>query len=206
MSERERKLLIATTNRGKLAEFEEMLKPLRFRSVGLDSFDSVEEVAETAESFAANAELKASGYATQAGLLTLADDSGLEVTALGGRPGVHTARYGGIGTSFDHKMRSLLNELAEQGGVDRSARFVCAVSIAAANGKIVFTAEGVCSGRIAAEPRGKFGFGYDPIFIPDGFDRTFGELSAKIKAKISHRSRAFARIIPFLRDFKRILT
>jgi XTP/dITP diphosphohydrolase len=200
------KLLVATTNSGKLIELQGLLAGLSVNLVCLDELGRLKEVPETGATFEENAALKAAGYARQAGLLTLADDSGLEVKALRGRPGVHSARYGGKGISFADKMGLLLEELKNTGDPDRSARFVCAAVVAAPDGRILFAAEGICRGRIADRPRGKFGFGYDPIFVPEGYDQTFGELSVDIKQKISHRSRSFAQIIPFLRDFTAILT
>jgi XTP/dITP diphosphohydrolase len=199
MSEQKR-LLIATSNPGKVRELRAMLEGLPIELVGLDQFD-VEEVAETGSTFRENAELKASGYARQTGLPALADDSGLEIAALGGRPGVLSARYGGDGLGYDKKMEMLLAEIEESGSQDRSARFVSAVAVADVSGNILDTKVGTCHGLLAPRPRGSQGFGYDPIFIPDGYDQTFGELSDEIKAQISHRARAFREIIPFLRHF-----
>ena len=195
-----KKLLIATHNDGKVRELKRMLHGLPVEIVGIDSFET-DDVAETGSTFAVNAALKASGYARQTGLSALADDSGLEVNALGGRPGVLSARYGGEGSSFEKKMEMLLAEIGQSGSQDRRARFVSAVVLADEQGNILETRQGTCEGRIASTPRGKRGFGYDPIFIPDGYDLTFGELSDEIKSQISHRGRAFREIIPFLRDF-----
>jgi XTP/dITP diphosphohydrolase len=199
-------LLLATRNQGKLAEFKGLLSGVGFKFVSPDDLKNVADVAETGRTFAENARLKASGYAQQTSLLSLADDSGLEVEALGGRPGVLSARYGGEGTSFGEKITLLLGELETTDDPERRARFVCSLAIADPAGKIIFTADGICSGRIAFEPRGTGGFGYDPIFIPDGYDETFGELSSGVKQEISHRARAFRQIIPFLRGFIAILT
>jgi len=205
MREDHLKLLVATTNRGKLSELEGLLQGLPFDLLTLGDLEIVDEVEETGSTFTTNAELKASAYAQRSSLLTIADDSGLEVRSLGGRPGVHTARYGGPHTSFDEKMRLLLREM-ESAGNDRTARFVCAVSVADELGRNLISTVGICDGHIATEQRGSLGFGYDPIFVPDGYEQTFGELSADIKQKISHRSRSFAQIIPFLRDFIAIMT
>jgi XTP/dITP diphosphohydrolase len=204
MADARNSLLVATTNRGKLTEVTELLSLLSFDLVALDQIGLFHEVPEIGQTFAENASLKACGYAEQHMMLTIADDSGLEVTALGGRPGVRSARYGGPDADFDIKMRLLLSEMS--GVTDRSARFVCAVALASAEGKIVAQAEGTCDGHITHEPRGDRGFGYDPVFVPRGFDLTFGELPPKIKQRISHRSRAFADIIPFLRGLGGILT
>ena len=195
-----KKLLIATHNQGKVHELIAMLSGLAAELVGLDDLET-DEVEEAGSTFAENAALKASGYALQTGLPALADDSGLEVAALGGRPGVLSARYGGEDSTFDEKMEMLLAEMQKSGSDDRSARFVSTVVIADENGNILETKVGICEGKIAPHPRGSKGFGYDPIFIPSGYDLTFGELSEEIKSEISHRGRAFREIIPFLRHF-----
>jgi len=205
MREDHLEMLVATTNRGKLSELEGLLQGLPLDLVTLGDLRLVAEVEETGTTFIANAEIKASAYARRSSLFTVADDSGLEVRSLSGRPGVHTARYGGPNSSFDEKMRLLLHEM-ESTGDDRTARFVCAVSLADQFGRNLFSTVGICDGHIAPEPRGSLGFGYDPVFVPDGYELTFGELSADIKQKISHRARAFAQIIPFLRDFIAIMT
>ncbi|MEP6788095.1 MAG: RdgB/HAM1 family non-canonical purine NTP pyrophosphatase [Acidobacteriota bacterium] len=201
MSPQTRKLLIATHNRGKVAELTRMLSGIACDLLSLSDVPDVKEVAETGTTFAENAAIKASGYASQSRHLSLADDSGLEVEALDGRPGIYSARYGGEGTSFAEKMASLLSELSETGGQNRRARFVCAMALASDTSEILFRSEGICEGTIAPDPRGSGGFGYDPLFIPDGFNKTFGELDEAIKQKISHRAGAFCQIIPFLRHF-----
>ena len=200
------KLLVATGNRGKLAELNDLLADVPIELFSLGDVGGFEEVEETGATFAENAALKASGYALLAGIVTLADDSGLEVEALDNRPGVLSARYGGAQLGFDEKMIMLLGELEKTGGKNRAARFVCAMAVADATGKIVHSAEGICNGRIAKKPRGTGGFGYDPIFIPDGFENTFGELSNDVKQQISHRFRAFLRNNPVFTAFLRDLT
>ncbi len=201
MFEKTQKLLIATNNRGKVIELKNFLRDTPFELLSLADFPSVLEVEETGLTFNENARLKASGYAMQTGFAALGDDSGLEVEALGGRPGVLSARYGGTDSGFDEKMKKLLAEIDNTGDTLRRARFVCSMAIAHKNGEIVGTSEGVCEGKIAVQPFGSGGFGYDPLFIPDGFDRTFAELPNAVKQKISHRFRAFEQIIPFLRHF-----
>ncbi len=201
MPELTSKLLVATNNKGKLIELSGLLAGLPIELLTLGDIGCTVEVEETGATFAENAALKAREYARLAGLTTLADDSGLEVEALGNRPGVLSARYGGADLGFDKKMSMLLDELEKTGGNDRLARFVCAMAIADAAGEIVHSAEGICPGNIALAPRGTNGFGYDPLFIPDGFENTFGELDNAVKQKISHRSRAFCQIMPFLRLF-----
>lgn len=196
-----KELLLATNNPGKIAEMSSMLTSLRVAVIGLGDLTTFTEVPETGETFRDNARIKAMGYALQSGKIALADDSGLEVKALDGRPGVFSARYGGDHLNFDEKMQLILNELDQLGDPDRSARFVSSIVIATPSSEILFEADGFCSGRIALQPRGVGGFGYDPIFEPDGFDLTFGELDSAIKHRISHRAAAFRQIIPFLRDF-----
>ena len=194
-------ILVATGNAGKIAELKKLLADLPFQLLSLKDFPDVVEVAETCTTFAENARLKAQGYARQTGFLSLADDSGLEVSALGGAPGVFSARYAGENISDRFRMEKLLEELRLSASENRSARFVCAMALASKNGEIMHFVEEYCEGTIASEPRGANGFGYDPIFIPSGFDKTFGELPETVKQKISHRSRAAIKIIRYLRDF-----
>jgi XTP/dITP diphosphohydrolase len=195
------RLLIATGNPGKVNELRPLLVGVPLTLLSLNQISLLADIEETGSTFEENAVLKAAGYARRSGIWALADDSGLEVEGLGGRPGVHSARYGGSETGFDEKIKLLLAEIAETGDAERRARFVCSAALADPEGMVRFAAEGICAGTIAAEPRGTGGFGYDPVFVPDGFDRTFGELPAAIKQQISHRGRAIAKIIPFLRDF-----
>ncbi len=200
-------LLVATMNSGKLDEFTSMLTGIDVEIVCLpDLKDEVAEVDETGATFDENARLKASGYAQRTRLHTLADDSGLEVAALGGRPGVLSARYGGENKTSTEKMEVLLNELRLSGGADRSARFVCSLAFAEPTGRILFEARGICTGRISRRPRGEGGFGYDPIFVPEGFAETFGQLPAAVKQSVGHRGRALAQIVPFLRRFYAVAT
>ncbi len=197
-------ILIATNNSGKVRELSDMLEELPISLIKLSAFPGIEDIEESGNTFAENACLKASGYAVKTGKYALADDSGLEVAVLGGRPGVYSARYGGEGSSFGEKMQTLLCEIAKRDAANRQASFVCTIALASPAGEIMFLAEGICKGTIADEPRGIGGFGYDPLFIPDGFDRTFGELDESIKRSISHRARAFRQIIPFLRHFQAV--
>lgn len=196
-----RQLLVATRNAGKTRELANLLSGLPFKVRDLSEFPELLEIDETGSSFDENARLKARGYAIKTGLLSLADDSGLEVEALDGRPGIFSARYGGADTDFAEKMSILLREMEETGDADRRARFVSSMAIADSTGNIICTSEGICTGRIAAKPVGSRGFGYDPIFVPDGFDRTFGQLPDAVKQKISHRFRSFDQIILCLGDF-----
>ena len=195
------KLVIATKNSGKVLELKELLADLPFRLSNLSDFPNIVEAEETGETFVENAALKAQSYARQTGILALADDSGLEVAALGGAPGIYSARYAGENVSDETRIEKLLKEISRTGNNNRAARFVCAIAIADGNGEIIFTAEDYCEGVIAFEPRGRNGFGYDPVFIPIGFDQTFGEMPETVKRKISHRARALTKIIRYLRDF-----
>jgi XTP/dITP diphosphohydrolase len=194
-----RSLVVATQNQGKLRELRQLLTDLPLRIYSLTDFPNVTPVAETGESFIENASLKAAGYAKQTGRLTLADDSGLEVEALGGAPGVLSARYGGEGASAAERIEKLLAELSISREAKRSARFVSAVAIADREGWILNISVGECNGHINFAPRGSGGFGYDSIFIPSGYDKTFAELKTEIKNRISHRARALLHSREFLR-------
>ena len=198
MPKNNHEILIATKNVGKIKELEKLLADLPVRLKSLKEFPRVVEPEEIGATFAANAHLKAKYYALQTGLRALADDSGLEVEALNGAPGIYSARYAGENATDAERIAKLLNEMKDK---DPRALFVCAMAIAGETGEIEFVAEGVCSGTIAQAASGAGGFGYDPVFIPDGFSATFGELSADIKQQISHRARASFKIIQYLRRF-----
>lgn len=192
-------LLLATNNTGKIKELAELLADLPIRLRNLSEFETIIEPEETGATFSENAVLKAKYYALQTGLWALADDSGLEVEALGGAPGIFSARYAGESTTFAEKISKLLQDMSRTNSDNRKARFVCAMALVDEAGSIKFLSKGICSGKIAAKPHGSGGFGYDPIFIPDGYPKTFGELSGEIKQEISHRARAIKKIIRFLR-------
>jgi XTP/dITP diphosphohydrolase len=195
-------IVLATRNKGKIREFGELIDSIpNAKIVGLDAFPVVFEVQETGTTFAANARVKAAAYSRLCGVHAIADDSGLEVAVLDGRPGVYSARYAGADTKYDVKIPRLLAEIEESNSLNRNARFVAHMAFASPDGEIIFEAEGVCDGTIAHEPRGANGFGYDPIFIPEGHYETFGELSDEVKKEISHRARATRKIMRFLRDF-----
>jgi XTP/dITP diphosphohydrolase len=193
-------LLVATGNAGKVRELSSLLAdaPLRLRL--LSDFPDTPEAVETGKTFAENAAIKAIHYSTRSGLLTLSDDSGLAVDALGGAPGVYSARYGGTQATYAERMARLLGELAATGDDERRARFVCVIALADPKTGALDTFEGTCEGRIAQAPRGTGGFGYDPVFIPEGHEQTFGELPDEIKQNISHRARALAKAVGFLRE------
>lgn len=192
-------ILAATKNAGKIKELSELLKDLPIRLRNLNEFAEIAEPEESGKTFAENAVLKAKYYAEITGIMALADDSGLEVEALGGAPGVFSARYAGENATDAEKTAKLLSEL--KGKTNRNARFTCAMAIADRKSDIKHIAEGICHGFISLEPRGKNGFGYDPIFIPEGFDKTFGELPGEVKQRISHRARASKEIIRYLQGF-----
>ncbi|HWS86211.1 MAG TPA: RdgB/HAM1 family non-canonical purine NTP pyrophosphatase [Pyrinomonadaceae bacterium] len=193
-------LLVATNNAGKVGELSQLLSdfPLRLRLLG--EFPDIEEAEETGETFAENATIKALYYSARTGLLTLSDDSGLAVDALDGAPGVYSARYAGREATYAERMSKLLGELEATGDAERRARFVCVIAVADPTANTLHTFEGECRGRIAHAPRGTGGFGYDPLFIPDGYDKTFGELPAEVKHTLSHRARALRQAARHFRE------
>ena len=167
----------------------------------LDEVGIADDVPETGNTFRENAILKAVAYAKQSGLLTLADDSGLEVDALGGKPGVLTARYGGPGLTAADRYRLLLRNLAGVPASERTARFHCVVALAGPDGALLGTTDGVIEGEIAREPNGQGGFGYDPVFYLSDYGLTMAQLPADEKHRISHRGRAALSISPLLNQF-----
>lgn len=184
-----RRLLVATHNPGKVAEYRQLLSDLTLEVTYLDQEGIELEVPETGESLADNAVHKASAYAALSGLWTWADDSGLEVDALAGAPGVRSNRYAGPGASDEDRYRKLLRELEAVSWPNRTARFRCVVAIAIPDGDVL-TASGSCEGVIGLEPKGSYGFGYDPVFFMPTFGRTMAELPPEIKNQVSHRARA----------------
>ena len=194
-------IVLATGNPGKIHELRELLREIPFELKTLRDFGYIREVEETGSTFHENAVIKACGFAKQTGHVTLADDSGLEIEALGGAPGVHSARFAGAGAGYDIKNARLLGLLDKSGDTERRARFVCVMALSDSSGRLIHTAAGICDGSIARSPRGNKGFGYDPIFVPDGFDQTFGELGVEVKQRNSHRARATELIIRYLLHF-----
>lgn len=187
------RLLVATRNQHKLEEMRAILHLPGVELIGADEVVGLpEDIVEDADSFADNALLKARALCVASGLWTLADDSGLEVDALDGAPGVHSARYAGEPSDTTANNAKLLRELT--GKTHRSARFRCALALVAPDGH-VWTVEGRCEGHIAHAPAGRDGFGYDPLFVPHGFTQTFAELSAEEKNRISHRGAALAAAV-----------
>lgn len=184
-------LVIASHNQGKVREIAQLLRPhvARFASA---SELGLPEPEETGTTFRENAELKALAAATASGRPALSDDSGLVVAALGGNPGIYSARWAGPGKDFRAAMERIHSELPED--APRNAHFVCALSLAWPDGHVE-TVEGRVYGELAWPPRGDRGFGYDPIFVPDGFADTFGEMEPESKDRISHRADAFRRLL-----------
>lgn len=192
------KLLLATHNLGKVTEYAEMLADLDVNWLSLSDLGVTVEIAETGRTFRENAILKAQTYARLTGQLTLADDSGLEVDALGGRPGVHTARYGGPALNHADRYRLLLRNMAGIPWAKRTARFRAVIALAAPDGELLGTSDGVCEGLIATEPAGEGGFGYDPVFYLPDRRQTMAQLESAVKHSISHRGRALKAIKPLL--------
>jgi XTP/dITP diphosphohydrolase len=180
------RLLIATTNRGKVREYVDLLAGLQFEPVDLADVGINDDVDETGTTYEENAILKARAYALQSGLLTLADDSGLEVAALDGRPGVYSARYASDSPTRIHK---LLAEMKIVPDDQRRARFQCVIALAWPSGRTEIT-QGSCEGWIAHEPRGTHGFGFDPLFYMPEYNATMAELPESFKNTISHRAHA----------------
>jgi XTP/dITP diphosphohydrolase len=193
------KLLVATNNPGKLEEYRRLLRDLPLEITSLRDEGINFEPEETESTFEENAILKARAFAEQSGLVTLADDSGLEIDKLGGAPGVHSARYGGTQRGEDRQRYELvLSQLEGVPRAERTARFRCVVAIATPEGQVE-TARGAIEGIIDFEPKGKYGFGYDPIFFIPEFECTMAQLSPETKNHISHRARAAEAALPIIR-------
>jgi XTP/dITP diphosphohydrolase len=191
-------LLIGTRNHGKVREIQETLKDLPLKLHVLEEFPGILAPVESGASYEENASIKARSYASQTGLWALAEDSGLEVAALAGAPGLRSARFGGDQASDSERMTLLLSSLSDAGTGTRLARFICAAAIAEPSGSVIHTSRGSCDGRIATTPAGVAGFGFDPVFIPEGHDVTFAEMPALVKNQISHRANALAATRRFL--------
>jgi XTP/dITP diphosphohydrolase len=189
------RVLLATTNKGKVLELRQILGERGIELVGLDDTQSTEEI-ETGSTFAENALIKARHYNRISGLPTIADDSGLEVKALNGAPGVRSARYAGPGASDAERVEKLLGEMRSLRGENREARFVCAAAIVRGGAERVFLGE--ARGILLDAPRGHNGFGYDPVFYYEPLRKTFAELTPSEKAEVSHRGRAFRQLARWL--------
>ncbi|HYT69203.1 MAG TPA: RdgB/HAM1 family non-canonical purine NTP pyrophosphatase [Vicinamibacterales bacterium] len=189
------RLLLATTNAGKLREIRGILAHAPVELVSLTDFPGIAEPEETGSTFAENARLKALYYNEKTGLPAVADDSGLEIDALGGAPGVHSARW--QGDDYPTKFAVIRRELSERGLRTSPARFIAQIALAD-QGRVVFEATGIVEGEIAAEPRGTHGFGYDPIFYYPPFSCTLAEVDGPRKAAVSHRGMAFRQLADWL--------
>ena len=198
MSTRFSKLLLATGNAGKVRELSRLLADLEIEVLGLKEVAPSLEVVEDRDSFLGNATKKAREWARATGLATLADDSGLEVDALGGAPGIHSARYAGPDATDAENNAKLLAALADVPDAERTARFRCALLLVDAEGEVLHHTDGRCEGRILRAPRGEGGFGYDPLFLPEGESRAMAELAPEEKNAISHRAHASAAMKAWL--------
>ena len=186
------KIVLATQNQGKVKELKKLLEQTSVQLLSLTDFPHIPEVVEDGLTFRENAIKKAQQISRATGLIAIADDSGLEVDFLGGKPGVHSARYAGPQRCDADNNHKLLNQLANVPQDQRTARFCCVIAVAAPSG-VVETADGICPGVIAFAPQGTGGFGYDPLFYVPEYNCTFAELSLEIKNKISHRGKALAQ-------------
>lgn len=192
------RLIVASRNQGKLREIEGLLAVHGIAVIGVGGFDGVPEVVEDGASFAENAAKKAGETARRVSDWTLGEDSGIEVAALNGAPGIYSARYSGPAATDESNNAKLIEELAGVPEERRTARYVCNVALADPQGVIRLQLEATCRGRITTVARGTNGFGYDPYFLIREYHRTFGELSPCVKRHLSHRGRAFERLIPQL--------
>lgn len=187
------RLVVASHNAGKVREIGELLRPLGLQAVSAGEL-GLAEPEETESTFVGNAVLKAKAAAEASGLAALADDSGLEVAALGGAPGIYSARWAGPERDFKFAMEKVWNAMNGAAAEDFSARFVCVLALALPDGSWR-AFEGEARGRIVWPPRGEKGFGYDPIFVPQGHERTFAEMDAAEKLQLTHRARAFEKLL-----------
>lgn len=191
-------IIIASHNQGKVREIGDLLRPLGLEVISAGEL-GLDEPEETGTTYIANAELKAHAAAKAANLPALADDSGLSVNALGGAPGIYSARWAGPDKDFGVAMKRVADALLMAGTQNRAAEFVCALSLAWPDGEVT-SFEGRVSGTIIWPPRGDRGFGYDPIFVPDGHQISFGEMDPDKKHAMSHRARAFEQLVSLLQD------
>ena len=195
-------ILLGTKNPDKLKELRILLKGSGIRVLSLSDFPECPEARERGKTFEANARIKARIYSKHAGMLAIADDSGLSVSALGGRPGVYSARFAGPGCTYQDNNRKVLNLLKARPRASRSAKFVSAMALYY-KGRPVTVVKGECRGKITPEARGRNGFGYDPVFIPSGQPKTFAEFAPSVKNKISHRGKALRLALPHILNFWR---
>jgi XTP/dITP diphosphohydrolase len=189
--------LVATTNAHKLSEIRALLAEVRVEIISLAALPPMPEPAETGATFMANAQIKAYAYAAASGMATIAEDSGLEIDALDGRPGIHSARFLGPNATYSQRFEAILRQLDARPAAPRTARFVSAVAVVRASA-VVFETQGVIEGEIARQPRGVAGFGYDPIFYFPEYGRTLAEVSRTEKLVVAHRGQAFRALATWL--------
>ncbi|MGO9480489.1 MAG: RdgB/HAM1 family non-canonical purine NTP pyrophosphatase [Candidatus Kryptoniota bacterium] len=192
------KIVLATHNRHKVEEIKNILLDLEFELLSLDNFPEIGEITEDGTTLEENAKKKAGTVYKRTGILSLADDTGLEVDALNGRPGVYSARYSGEVATYEDNNKKLLHELKDIPFEKRTANFRCVISIVGKNVEEI--AIGEVRGKILNEARGKNGFGYDPLFLPDGYDLTYAEMDSELKNKLSHRAKALEETKKILRN------
>ena len=192
---RKKVLIVATKNKGKVKEIKHLLESFKLKVVSLFDAPKIPNIKETGKTFKANAIEKARTIANKFNVLVLADDSGLEVKALKGRPGIKSARYAGPNPTTKKLCSKLLKEMKNE--KHRQARFVCVIAIAAL--KKVWTVEGRCNGKIIYKMKGIHGFGYDPVFVPSGYDKTIAQMPLKLKNRISHRGKALQKAKKLIR-------
>jgi XTP/dITP diphosphohydrolase len=195
-------IVLASRNHKKAREVSEILAPAGFMVIPVTEFPDVPEVEEDGLTFAANAARKASEVARQLNRWVIGEDSGLQVDALGGAPGIYSARYSGAGATDEKNNQKLIADLANVPDEKRGAGYLCSVALSDPNGDIRIACEGTCRGRILNEANGEGGFGYDPYFLIPEYHLTFGQLSSVVKHRLSHRARAFATFVPLLRKIQ----
>lgn len=193
-----RTIVLASRNHKKAREVAEILAPAGFRVIPVTEFPGAPEVDEDGLTFAANAAKKASEVARHLGQWVIGEDSGLQVDALNGGPGIYSARYSGEGATDEKNNQKLMAELANVPDEKRGAGYLCSVALSSPTGDIRVACEGTCRGRILREANGAGGFGYDPYFLIPEYHLTFGQLSSVVKHRLSHRARAFAKFVPLL--------
>ena len=192
------KLLVATRNKGKIREIKELLNGLAFEVTSLLDHDDMPDIVEDGKTFAANAVKKALTIAQITGGLVMGEDSGLEVKALGNKPGIYSARFSGENATDEKNNAKLLKELESVPMAKRQARYRCFIALADKD-RVIGIVNGSCGGCIATHPRGSNGFGYDPYFIIPRYNKTFGELDPAVKAQISHRARAMKKFLQLIK-------
>lgn len=195
-----RRIVVATRNGGKIREIRDILRDIPYNIISISEIDPAFQVDEDGQTYAENAIKKAKAAVLAAGTVAIADDSGLEVDALGGAPGIYSARFGGGSLSQAEKNSLLLQQL--QGHPNRSARFRCVIAVVSPDGSVK-TTEGICEGEIGIAPRGKNGFGYDPLFLLPGYGLTMAELEPSVKNRLSHRAKALSQLREILPEFLR---